>query len=106
MTTKTVKVRVIVDNAHDTTLNKEYNLMCWAEYIQPGACWIIDDVGDQYCLYENEFEIVEETGDGIIGIPLVLVFALQRALSVAQRESALDKSEIELIEAHIRQLKS
>lgn len=103
MTTRTVKVRVIVDNAHDTTLNKEYNLLRYSDDGR-NACWVIDDVGDEYYLYEYEFEIVEGTEDGIIGSPLVL--ALQRAFSVAQRESVLDKSEIELIEAHIRELQA
>lgn len=105
MTTKTVKVRVIVDNGDSTTLNKEYNLLRYSEY-RRNSCWIIDDFGDEYYLYEYEFEIVEGTEDGIIGGPLVLVSALQRALSVAMRESALDKSEIELIEAHIRELQA
>lgn len=105
MTTKTVKVRVIVDNAHDTTLNKEYNLLSYSDDGR-GGCWIIDDVGDEYCLYEYEFEIVEGTEEGSIGSPLVLALALQRALSVAMREYALDKSEIELIKAHIRQLQA
>lgn len=103
MTTKTVKVRVIVDNAHDTTLNKEYNLLRWGE---PPACkcWIIDDVGDEYYLYEYEFEIVEGTEDGIIGNHLVL--ALQRALSVARYASLINGDDIQLIEAHIRELQA
>ena len=105
MTTKTVKVRVIVDNAHDTTLNKEYNLLHYSNDGQ-NACWIIDDVGDEYYLYEYEFEIVEGTEDGIIGSPLVLVSALQRALSVARYYSAISDDDIELIAAHIREFRS
>ena len=105
MATKTVKVRMIVDNAHDTTLNKEYNLLSYSDDGR-NACWIIDDVGDEYYLYEYEFEIVEGTEEGSIGGPLVLALALQRALSVARRSSVLDKPEIELIEAHIRQLQA
>lgn len=103
MTTKTVKVRVIVDNAHDTTLNKEYNLLRYSNDKQ-NACWIIDDVGDEYYLYKYEFEIVEGTEDGIIGSPLVL--ALQRALSVARYASPISEEDIQLIEAHIREFRS
>lgn len=104
MTTKTVKVRVIVDNAHDTTLNKEYNLLRWDESPRAGSCLIIDDVGDEYYLYENEFEIVEGTEDGVIGSPLVL--ALQRALSVGRYASPIREDDIQSIEAHIRELQA
>lgn len=98
-----VKVRVIVDNAHDTTLNKEYNLLRYSDDVR-NACWVIDDVGDEYYLYEYEFEIVEGTEEGIIGSPLVV--ALQRALSVARYASPISEDDIELIEAHIRELKA
>jgi len=51
-------VKVIVDHAHDTTKGRIYQVSQDDEFI--GGLWILsDDVGDQYYLFESEYEVVE-----------------------------------------------
>lgn len=47
---------------HDVTVGKVYDVAKtphWAVY-QPFAVWVVDDVGEDYILYEDEFEWVSE----------------------------------------------
>lgn len=55
-------VKVIVEDAHDTTVGRIYkvDIAMTSDNFEPGSVWIEeDDVGDEYYLYANEYEVVE-----------------------------------------------
>lgn len=53
-----MKVRVIRDNCHDTTLNKVYEVVPNPMGMQevPGTVWVVDDIGEVYPLI-NEIDV-------------------------------------------------
>lgn len=54
-------VKVIVDDAHDTTRGRIYkvDLAMTADNFEPGSVWIEeDDIGDPYYLYASEYKEV------------------------------------------------
>lgn len=53
-------VRVIVDDAHDTTNGRIYEVdKDLKPLAESGGIWIKqDDIGEQYYLYKNEYEVV------------------------------------------------
>lgn len=55
-------VRVVVECAHDTTNGRIYEVdkdLTSSVDVEGGAVWIKqDDIGEQYYLYRNEFEVV------------------------------------------------
>lgn len=53
-------VRVVVEGAHDTTNGRIYEVdKDLTSSVEGGAVWIKqDDIGEQYYLYRNEFEVV------------------------------------------------
>lgn len=57
-----MKVRVIAVTGHDTTVGKVYDVDMKSSSFdingKPTSLWIIDDVGDEYYLYESEYELV------------------------------------------------
>ena len=56
-----MKVKVIVNHAHDTTLGDIYETINspWGEE-DDHEVWIIDDVGDKYILLDGEYEVMDE----------------------------------------------
>lgn len=54
-----MKVKVIRD-AHDTTIGKVYNTIPAPQFtFDPDAVWVVDDIGEEYVLYKDEYEVVE-----------------------------------------------
>jgi hypothetical protein len=55
-------VKVIVDDAHDTTKGRIYQVSQDQECAHLDGLWILsDDVGDEYYLYESEYGAVDES---------------------------------------------
>lgn len=57
-----MKVKALVDY-HDTTIGKIYNTVGtpdWAGYTGESAVWISDDTDDDYILFPDEYEVVDE----------------------------------------------
>lgn len=54
------KFKIIVDNAHDTTKGFVYDEVTSPPGHDKTLVWIIDDVGEEYCLFKEEYEVVED----------------------------------------------
>lgn len=55
-----VKVTKFVHDVHDITVGNLYDTIkppSWAGYV-PQTVWVINDVGEDYILYNDEFEWV------------------------------------------------
>lgn len=57
-----MKVKVITDAAHDTTVGEVYETIpapSFNKNPEDHEVWIIDDIGDEYILLEGEYEVIE-----------------------------------------------
>lgn len=57
-----MKVKALV-SYHDTTVGKTYetnDAPSWAVSNNKSSVWVIDDVGDDYILFGDEYEVVDE----------------------------------------------
>lgn len=54
------KFKVIVNYAHDTTQGFVYDEVPTPKEFEnePDKVWIVDDIGETYCLFSNEYEVV------------------------------------------------
>ena len=56
-----MKVKALV-SYHDTTVDKIYETISvpsWAGFSGSDSVWIIDDVGDEYIFFGDEYEVVD-----------------------------------------------